>query len=52
MRAPITSVYILQKPLIPILIYSGHIKHGCSRPISMCELSLQPLDVMDKSWMD
>jgi hypothetical protein len=51
-RAPITSILILHRPLLPFLVAERYIKHGSSRPVSMGELSLQPLDVNGKSWTD
>jgi hypothetical protein len=51
-KAPATCILILYRPLLTMLVADGNIKHGCSRALPMCELSLQPLNVICKSWTD
>jgi hypothetical protein len=51
-RAPIAHFLITYRVLFPELIADGDIEHASTRPVSMDELSLQPLDVIGKSWTD
>jgi hypothetical protein len=51
-RAPVTCILILYRPLLLLFIADGNIEHTCTIPVSMGELGLQPLDVLGKSWTD
>jgi hypothetical protein len=51
-RAPVGPILITYRTFLPKLVADGDIKYWSTGPISMGELSLQPLDVIGKSWTD
>jgi hypothetical protein len=51
-KVPAGLILITYKALLLELIADGDVKYWSTRPVSMCELSFQLLDVIGKSWTD
>jgi hypothetical protein len=49
-ETPVTSILILHRLFFPLVVVDGNIKHKYSKPVSMGELSFQPLDIIYKGW--
>jgi hypothetical protein len=51
-RAPVGFLLFTYQAFLPNLVADGEIEHYRTRPVAMGELSLQPLDVIGKSWTE
>jgi hypothetical protein len=51
-KAPTGPIHITYRVFFPEFIANGDIEHRSTGPISMGELSLQPLDAISKNWTE